>query len=228
MTCVDVLGLTADGRVAFVSELGQGDDPRVLAFEQGYVAVRPLDALRNDHGVIQLRFAVRPREGEARPGQPSRGADAGLDADALGEIEVRQRVAAYALVTSSKGLLATEFSDRTSVPGRWGMPGGGIEDHEEPAEAVLREVAEETEQDITLGDLVEVQSSHWVGRSPRDTVEDFHAVRLIYEASCDAPTTPVVVDVGGTTESARWVPLDAWRAVAWTAGWHQILAARLP
>ena len=147
--------------------------------------------------------------------------------NALPEIEVRQRVAAYALVTSTQGLLATEFSDRTSVPGRWGMPGGGIEDHEQPTEAVLREVAEETRQDITLGDLVEVQSSHWVGRSPRDTMEDFHAVRLIYEASCDAPTTPVVVDVGGTTESARWVPLDDWRAVAWTAGWHQILGARL-
>jgi 8-oxo-dGTP pyrophosphatase MutT (NUDIX family) len=228
MTCVDVLGLTADGRVAFVSELGQGDDPRVLAFDQGYVVVRPLDAFRDDDGVLQLRFAVQPRGREVRPGQPSRGADAGVDLTALSEVEVRQRVAAYALVTSTQGLLATEFSDRTSVPGRWGMPGGGIEDHEQPTEAVLREVAEETRQDITLGDLVEVQSSHWVGRSPRDTMEDFHAVRLIYEAGCDAPTTPVVVDVGGTTESARWVPLDAWRAVAWTAGWHQILGTRLP
>ena len=227
MTCVDVLGVSADGRVAFVSELGQGDDPQVLAFDQGYVVVRPLDARRDDHGVLQLRFEVQRRRDEARPGKPSRGADAGVDVNALPEIEVRQRVAAYALVTSTQGLLATEFSDRTSVPGRWGMPGGGIEDHEQPTEAVLREVAEETRQDITLGDLVEVQSSHWVGRSPRDTMEDFHAVRLIYEASCDAPTTPVVVDVGGTTESARWVPLDEWRAVAWTAGWHQILGARL-
>jgi hypothetical protein len=37
----------------------------------------------------------------------------------------------------------------------------------------------------------------------------------------------VVVDVGGTTESARWVPLDAWRTLAWTPGWRLILQGRL-
>jgi 8-oxo-dGTP pyrophosphatase MutT (NUDIX family) len=125
-------------------------------------------------------------------------------------------------------LLATEFSARTAVPGRWGMPGGGIDDHEQPRDAVLREVAEETQQVVTLGGLVEVQTSHWVGRSPRDTVEDYHAVRLIYTATCPHPTPPVVADVGGTTESARWVPLDQWSALSWTVGWRQVLQARLP
>ena len=122
----------------------------------------------------------------------------------------RQRLAAYAVVLSDQGLLATEYSDSTAVSGRWGMPGGGIDDGEEPAAAVVREVTEETSQVITLGALTRVRTSHWVGRSPRGTVEDFHAVRLIYPGECTQPTQPVVLDSDGTTASARWVPLAEW------------------
>jgi ADP-ribose pyrophosphatase YjhB (NUDIX family) len=225
---VDVVGVTPEGRTAFVHELGQGTDPRVLSHDLGFVLLRPLDAAREADGRLTLRVVVRPVQDEVRPEQNVRGLDAGLDPAVLGEVEVRQRVAAYALVTSAQGLLATEFSDRTSAPGRWGLPGGGLDDGEQPTAAVLREVCEETQQEVLLGDLVEVQTSHWVGRSPRDTIEDFHAVRLVYEATCPAPSTPVVADVGGTTESARWVPLDQWRTLAWSAGWWQILRRRLP
>ena len=42
--------------------------------------------------------------------------------------------------------------------------------------------------------------------SPRAEIEDFHAVRLIYRATCPAPRSRWCVDHGGTTESARWVP----------------------
>jgi 8-oxo-dGTP pyrophosphatase MutT (NUDIX family) len=140
---------------------------------------------------------------------------------------VRQRIAAYAIVTSSRGLLATEYSDRTAVSGRWGMPGGGIDDGEQPVDAVLREVAEETDQEIELGDLVVVQTSHWIGRSPRGTLEDFQAVRLIYRATCPRPTEPQVLDLGGTTESAVWVPLDAWPTLSWTNNWDQVLREQL-
>lgn len=224
---VDVVGMTPEGRTAFVRELDHGADPQVLAYDLGYVVVKPLDAVRDGDGGLTLAFRVRPVSVEKRPEQSGRGVDSGVDLSGTTAVEVKQRVAAYALVTSGWGLLATEFSDRTSVPGRWGMPGGGIEDHEQPTEAVLREVAEETQQEIALGPLVEVQTSHWVGRSPRDTIEDYHAVRLVYEATCPSPTRPVVADIGGTTESARWVRLPQWRSLAWTAGWRQILEERL-
>ena len=125
---------------------------------------------------------------------------------------VRQRVAAYAVVRSSRGLLATEFSARTAVEGLWGMPGGGLDDHEEPAACVLREVAEETSQLVELGPLTAVQTSHWIGRNPHGMIEDFQAVRLIYVGSCPDPTDPVVRDRDGTTNDARWVELDEWRA----------------
>ena len=55
---------------------------------------------------------------------------------------------------------------------------------------MLREVAEETAQQIELGELVKVQTSHWIGRSPRADIEDFHAVRLIYRATCRRADRP--------------------------------------
>lgn len=225
---MNVVGVTEDGSTVFVDELGHGEDPSALAFELGYVVTEPSQAVRNVDGLLELSFRVRPAAGQQRPGHLDRADEAGLQLSPPVAVEVRQRVAAYALVTSELGLLATEFSDRTGVPGLWGLPGGGIEEHEQPRDAVLREVREETQQMVALAELVHVQTSHWIGRSPRGTIEDFHAVRLVYAGTCAAPTTPVVADVGGTTESARWVPLEQWQEVAWTIGWRQVLAERLP
>ena len=223
-----VVGSTGDGAAAptvevFTAPLAHGVDPAVLAHDAGYAVVRPLSAARDADGELELQLLVRPLAGEPRPAVPRRGQDANLQLPAGAEPEVRQRFAAYAVVTSSRGLLATQYSDRTAVSGRWGMPGGGIDDGEQPVDAVLREIAEETDQQVELGDLVVVQTSHWIGRSPRGTLEDFQAVRLIYRATCPQPREPRVLDLGGTTESARWVPLAAWSTLAWTHNWDQVL-----
>ena len=187
----------------FDVHLEHGADPAVVTHDQGFVVARPLRATRDPEGELVLTLLVRPVADEPRPVLPGRGRDAGLQVPAGVQPEVRQRVDAYAVVTSSLGLLATEYSDRTAVPGRWGMPGGGIDDDEQPEAAVLREVAEETNQQVKLGNLVRVQTSHWIGHSPRGTLEDFQAVRLVYRATCPHPDEPKVLDVGGTTRSAR-------------------------
>ena len=222
-----VVGLTEDGAHAFEVVLDHGADPDVLAFDSGYLIVRPIDATRAGSGELILRLLVRPVVDEPRPRAGRQGRDSGLVLGDGVHPTVRQRFAAYAVVISSRGLLATEYSGRTAVTGRWGMPGGGLDDHEPPTSAVLREVAEETSQEIILGELVRVQTSHWVGRSPYGTIEDFHAVRLVYRASCPHPTEPVVVDQGGTTESAQWVPLESWRSVSWTQNWRLLLSELL-
>jgi 8-oxo-dGTP pyrophosphatase MutT (NUDIX family) len=222
-----VVGITEHGGHAFEVFLDHGADPDVLAFDRGYTVIRPVDANRASSGDLILRLLVRPVVNEPRPEVRRQGRDAGLVLGDDVRPSVRQRFAAYAVVTSSRGLLATEYSGRTAVTGRWGMPGGGLDDHEPPTSAVLREVAEETSQQIVLGELIKVQTSHWVGRSPYGTIEDFHAVRLIYRATCPHPTDPVVLDQGGTTESAQWVPLDSWRAVSWTKNWQLLLSQLL-
>jgi 8-oxo-dGTP pyrophosphatase MutT (NUDIX family) len=222
-----VVGVTAHGEHAFEVFLDHGADPDLLAFDRGYVIVRPVDATRDNSGDLILRLLVRPLVDEPSPQVRRRRRDAGLVFDGDMRPTVRQRFAAYAVVVSSRGLLATQYSSRTAVTGRWGMPGGGLDDHEPPASAVLREVAEETSQEIILGELVKVQTSHWLGLSPYGTIEDFHAVRLIYRASCPRPTEPVVLDQGGTTEAARWVPLKSWRSLSWTENWQLLLSELL-
>lgn len=227
-----VVGVSGDdggpGTTVFAQHLAHGTDPAVLAHDAGWAVISPLSAARDAKGDIVLSLLVRALDGERRPREPGRGRDAGLTLPPDAEPEARQRVAAYAVVLSERGLLATEYSGKTAVPGRWGMPGGGIDEGEEPAAAVLREVTEETDQQVVLEGLVRVQTSHWVGRSPRGTIEDFQAVRLVYRARCPEPQEPRVLDVGGTTASARWVPLPDWPQVSWTHNWEKLLADLLP
>jgi 8-oxo-dGTP pyrophosphatase MutT (NUDIX family) len=225
---VRILGVTQDGRVEFDAPLRHGEDPELVAYDRGFLAVRPIDARReHESGRLEVRLLVQPLAGEPRPRSRGRGQDPDLMLIPGVEPEVRQRVAAYAVVLSERGLLATEYSDRTAVSGRWGMPGGGLDDGEEPTDAVLREVHEETAQTVLVGELVRVQTSHWIGQSPHRTIQDFHAVRLIYRAHCPAPTDVEVLDTGGTTESARWVPVTEWQRLHWTANWQWILSELL-
>ncbi len=217
----------AGGAAVFEAVLPHGGHPDQLAWDRGWVVRRPFDAAL-ESGELLLRLEVAPRDGETRPRRPRRSQDPGLVIPPGVEPEVRQRLAAYAVVLSERGVLATEYSARTAVSGRWGMPGGGLDAGEQPEAAVLREVAEETSQAVTLTGLVRVQTSHWVGRSPRDTIEDFHAVRLIYTATCAEPADAVVIDLGGTTESARWLPVRDWRSLRWTHNWAQVLTELLP
>ena len=93
---------------------------------------------------------------------------------------------------------------------------------------MLREVAEETSQRIELGELIKIQTSHWIGRSPR--ADDRGLPRDPVDLPRHLPRIrrePVVVDHGGTTESARWVPLAEWRQLRWTINWQQILGELL-
>jgi 8-oxo-dGTP pyrophosphatase MutT (NUDIX family) len=222
-----IVGVTEDGATAFSTPLDHGADPDAVVFDQGYKALRPLDADWNSED-LGLRLLVRPLAGDTRPNPIPPRTDAGLIiADDVVPV-TRQRVAAYAVVLSAQGLLATEYSGRTAVEGRWGMPGGGLDDHESPADCVRRELHEETAQQIVLGELTKVQTGHWIGRSPGGMIEDFHAVRLIYRATCPHPTEPVVLDRGGSTASARWVGLDSWTTLPWTANWMMILSELLP
>ena len=207
--------------------LGHGDDPYQVAWEKGYRVLRPLSASGTLEDLVVI-LQITPHGRRIVPRGPQRvrsGLRPGMPAC---EPVVRQRLAAYALVVSERGLLATEFSHRTAVPGMWGLPGGGIDPGENPAATVQREVFEETGQLAEVPRFLDVQSDHWIGHSPTGVVEDFHAVRLIYAARCDDPGEPVVHDSGGTTSSCRWVSVDAVDEVAWINGSRALLGKHAP
>lgn len=217
-----VVGVAGSGAEVVAAELPHGVDPARLLWERGYAVLAPVDAVRDGTAELVLTVRVATPAGPEPVVRDVR-ADADLTLAPGEEPAVRQRVAAYAVVVSDRGLLATEFSTRTAAPGEWGLPGGGVDPGEEPTDAVRREVHEETAQRVEVGELLQVQSSHWVGRAPNGVAEDFHAVRLIYHAACADPGEPEVLDVGGTTASSRWVPRELIGTLRWTSGWRTLL-----
>ena len=52
---------------------------------------------------------------------------------------------------------------------------------------MVRETYEETGQHLSDPVLVDVESDHFEGRSPRGVLEDFHAVRLLFRGTIAEP-----------------------------------------
>ena len=119
-----------------------------------------------------------------------------------------QRVAAYAVVLRGSApdqqVLLTRLSARAAHPGRWTLPGGGIDHGEHPSVALEREVEEECGLSCEVGPLVGVHDTHFSGNAPSGRLEDYHGVHLLYGATVGAGE-PYVREVGGTTDAAAWV-----------------------
>ena len=221
-----MVGVDVSGAEVVRLVLGHGDDPVALLAVHGWEVRRARDVMSDADGkhVLTMVFVVEPHAvAPVELWVPLR-----RDEDLLpagDEVpEPYQRVAAYAFVTSSRGVLMTQFSDRTNAQGQWGLPGGGIEAAEAPDRAVVREAWEESGQVIEVRELALVRTSHWIGRAPSGRLEDFHAVRLVYRASCHAPTEPVVHDVGGTTASAAWVPPTDLDRLDVASSWRSLMS----
>ncbi len=123
---------------------------------------------------------------------------------------VRQRIAAYALVLRDEEILLCRLSERVPFDG-WALPGGGIDHGESPREALRREVHEEAGLHVVPGRVLDVYSHHFTGRSPAGVLEDYHGIGLIFEAEVDPVSSgkePRVLEVDGSTDLARWVPLE--------------------
>ncbi len=93
---------------------------------------------------------------------------------------------------------------------RWTLPGGGLDHGEDPRDAVVREVREETGLDAAIGETARVYSAHLPGVWRDGRRVDAHALRIVYEGwvPVDAPP-PHVVEVGGSTMAAAWHPVEA-------------------
>ena len=220
---IRLVGVTGSDEPAVSVVLGHGDHPEVVLGRLGWSVGAPRAATLGPDGALELTYAVNLSTNQGGPPPAARGAtrrDPDLANDEVGE--PHQRVGAYAVVHGVPGLLLTQFNSQTEISGEWGLPGGGLDEGEAPVDGVHREVWEETGQRIVLGPLATVQSQHWVGRAPSGVVEDFHAVRIVYRATCPDPTEIVVHDVGGTTAAARWVSPNELPAMPMTPSWRDL------
>lgn len=219
-----ILGLTASGSQVADFVVAHGRHPDQTLFQQGWVLLHPLRSrLRN--GEVEVEVEVRRRR-PLDPGPVKRPVHH-EEPNNPEEPTVHQRIGAYGIVVSPWGVLGTVNSGRTRAPGTWALPGGGLDPGESPADGVRREVYEETGQQIALGELVALQSDHWIGRAVNGTLEDFHALRLIHAATCETPSRPVLHDLDGSTERADWVPVSSWRQRRWTSPAFEVLSQHL-
>ena len=124
----------------------------------------------------------------------------------MSEQELRNqvtRVAAYALCQDEDGrILLARLTYPEMKAGHWTLPGGGIDFGESPAEAVLRELTEETGLTGRVASLAGVQS--WVrrGPTPGGTGDDFHAIQILYRVIVTGGTLRDELD--GSTDAAAW------------------------
>ncbi len=124
----------------------------------------------------------------------------------------RQRVAAYAVIIRDDQLLLSRLSPLVTADELWTLPGGGLDHGEDPRDAVIREIHEETGLDAEVSDTARVYSAHMpqAWRSGRRV--NAHAVRIVYDGWV-APGSPEphVVEVDGSTIESAWQPLTAVR-----------------
>jgi len=120
-----------------------------------------------------------------------------------------QRVAAYALIQRGEPgeVLLTRISARGHHTGAWTLPGGGVDHGEPPAKALAREVQEECGLACEVGELLDVDDTHFSGTAPSGRFEDYHGIHLIFSASVPADAEPRVAEVDGTTDAAAWIPV---------------------
>lgn len=115
------------------------------------------------------------------------------------------RVGAYVVLLDDEQRLLLPRWIEGNEPA-WTMPGGGVELEESPPQAAVREVREETGDDIELVRLLGFDTVVQQGsdRVPPQT-RTLKSLRVIYEGRIAGGT--VRPEINGSTDQAKWVPI---------------------
>ncbi len=113
------------------------------------------------------------------------------------------RVAAYGLVVDGDRILLCRISDQLPrLAGQWTLPGGGLEFSEDPVDAMVREVREETGLIVRAAGLAGVESA----TVPTEHAT-YHAIRIIYHA--EYLGGELIHEIDGSTDRCEWWPKSA-------------------
>jgi ADP-ribose pyrophosphatase YjhB (NUDIX family) len=119
-------------------------------------------------------------------------------------LTANQRVGAYGICRDAAGrFLLVRASARSTVPGRWFLPGGGVEHGEEPLDSLGRELFEETGLVLHAATLRGVLTDTLT----RPGGEPVHAIRLVY--AVERWEGEVRPEADGSSDEATWFAPDA-------------------
>jgi 8-oxo-dGTP pyrophosphatase MutT (NUDIX family) len=115
-------------------------------------------------------------------------------------VQRRRRIAAYGVCRDGAGrVLLVRASPRSNTPGVWSLPGGGIDHGEHPADAVVREIAEETGLTVKIaglrGVLSDITEMPWRGVA-------VHHDRIVYDVVAAGGSLRDEAD--GTSDLVAW------------------------
>ncbi|MEV4663007.1 NUDIX domain-containing protein [Micromonospora echinofusca] len=117
----------------------------------------------------------------------------------------RLRVAAYGVCLRDEHFLLARYVSPDGSQRHWTLPGGKVEHAEDPFDAVVREVAEETGYEVQVEQLLGVDSrARYVEWGGPDGAE-LHSVGVFYRVSVTGGELRAETD--GSTDLARWIPL---------------------
>jgi len=113
---------------------------------------------------------------------------------------MRTRVSTYGVAIRDGHILMTQLAEYCTRGGSWTFPGGGMDHGEQPQEALVREMYEETGLRVLDSTLFDAKSYSESARGP------YLAVQLLYRVTVEGE--PRVMEEGGTTAAVAWVPLN--------------------
>lgn len=118
------------------------------------------------------------------------------------EASIDLRVAAYAVITDDQGRILLPHWSEYAHSG-WTMPGGGLDPGEDPADAAVREVLEETGYHVELDGLLGIDSFVIpAAERVRPSERPVQALRIVYRAHIIGGELRVEVD--GSTDGVAW------------------------
>lgn len=112
------------------------------------------------------------------------------------------RISAYGLIMQDARILLCRISDHLpNDSGFWTLPGGGIDFGEDPADAMVREVREETGLIVRPLETAGIDSFY-----AKEGEREFHGIRIIYRTELLGGVLRYEVD--GTTDLCAWWSLE--------------------